>query len=41
MSAACFVDTFALPAMLNPADTRRREAMAFPPTAGRNPRQMT
>jgi hypothetical protein len=29
MSQACFVDTFALLAMLNPSDTRHREAMAW------------
>ena len=29
MSEACFVDTFALLAMLNPSDTRHREAMAW------------
>lgn len=30
MSRACFVDTFALLAMLNPSDSRHREAMARP-----------
>jgi len=29
MSQACFVDSFALLAMLNPADARHREAMAW------------
>ena len=29
MSRACFVDTFALLAMLNPSDARHREAMAW------------
>lgn len=35
MSAACFVDTFALLAMLNPADTRHREAMSWFDTSRR------
>ena len=35
MSEACFVDTFALLAMLNPSDTRHREAMAWFDTSRR------
>ena len=29
MSSACFIDTFALLAMLNPADHRHRDAMPW------------
>lgn len=35
MSSACFVDTFALLAMLNPADTSHRRAMSWFTTSRR------